>query len=142
MSDRTMVVRPDNVYFKEAMMAIGTVKWFNPTKGYGFIQPQDGSRDVFVHISAVERAVGHVVLSTKVQYYLERAEHCERMAALTSNREVRANFAELAQQWRDLARQDQNLGNPPHNQTDPLPLAINPTDAVAVGNRCSRTGVA
>src|SRR5262245_6707306 len=42
--------------------------------------------------------VGHVVLSTKVQYYLERAEHCERMAALTSNREVRANFAELAQQ--------------------------------------------
>ena len=37
-------------------MATGTVKWFNPTKGYGFIQPQDGSRDVFVHISAVERA--------------------------------------------------------------------------------------
>ena len=52
-----MVVRPDNVRaFKEAMMATGTVKWFNPTKGYGFIQPQDGSRDVFVHISAVERA--------------------------------------------------------------------------------------
>ena len=37
-------------------MATGTVKWFNPTKGYGFIQPQDCSRDVFVHISAVERA--------------------------------------------------------------------------------------
>ena len=37
-------------------MATGTVKWFNPTKGYGFIQPQDGSKDVFVHISAVERA--------------------------------------------------------------------------------------
>ena len=37
-------------------MASGTVKWFNPTKGYGFIQPQDGSKDVFVHISAVERA--------------------------------------------------------------------------------------
>jgi len=37
-------------------MATGTVKWFNPTKGYGFIQSQDGSRDVFVHISAVEHA--------------------------------------------------------------------------------------
>ncbi|WP_137178257.1 cold-shock protein [Roseomonas sp. AR75] len=37
-------------------MAIGTVKWFNATKGYGFIQPDDGSKDVFVHISEVQRA--------------------------------------------------------------------------------------
>ncbi len=37
-------------------MPNGTVKWFNATKGYGFIQPSDGSSDVFVHISAVERA--------------------------------------------------------------------------------------
>ena len=37
-------------------MAIGTVKWFNATKGYGFIQPETGGKDVFVHISAVERA--------------------------------------------------------------------------------------
>ena len=37
-------------------MATGTVKWFNPTKGYGFIQPSGGGRDVFVHISAVEQA--------------------------------------------------------------------------------------
>jgi len=41
---------------KEAKMATGTVKWFNAAKGYGFIKPQDGGRDVFVHISAVERA--------------------------------------------------------------------------------------
>ena len=37
-------------------MANGTVKWFNPTKGFGFIEPGDGSKDIFVHISAVERA--------------------------------------------------------------------------------------
>jgi CspA family cold shock protein len=37
-------------------MSVGTVKWFNAQKGYGFIQPEDGSKDVFVHISAVEQA--------------------------------------------------------------------------------------
>ena len=37
-------------------MPVGTVKWFNATKGYGFIQPDDGSKDVFVHISEVQRA--------------------------------------------------------------------------------------
>jgi CspA family cold shock protein len=38
------------------MATKGTVKWFNPTKGYGFIEPEDGSKDAFVHISAVERS--------------------------------------------------------------------------------------
>ena len=37
-------------------MATGTVKWFNPTKGYGFIEPEDGSKDAFVHVSAVQKA--------------------------------------------------------------------------------------
>jgi cold shock protein len=41
---------------REAIMATGTVKWFNPTKGFGFIVPSDGSKDVFVHIRAVQRA--------------------------------------------------------------------------------------
>jgi CspA family cold shock protein len=41
---------------KALMMSTGTVKWFNTQKGYGFIQPDDGSKDVFVHANAVERA--------------------------------------------------------------------------------------
>jgi CspA family cold shock protein len=54
-------------------MANGTVKWFNTTKGYGFIQPENGSNDVFVHISAVERAgLTGLADNQKVTYDLER----------------------------------------------------------------------
>jgi CspA family cold shock protein len=52
-------VKRDRVFFylaQETSVAKGTVKWFNPTKGYGFIKPSVGDKDVFVHISAVERA--------------------------------------------------------------------------------------
>jgi cold shock protein len=53
----------------EAMMATGTVKWFNSQKGYGFIQPDSGGKDVFVHISAVERAgLGSLNEGQKVKY--------------------------------------------------------------------------
>ena len=56
-------------------MQKGTVKWFNPTKGYGFIRPSMGERDVFVHISAVERA-GLTGLNEgqKVSFDLERGD--------------------------------------------------------------------
>lgn len=54
-------------------MPIGTVKWFNSTKGFGFIQPQDGGPDVFVHISAVERAgLGNLAEGQKVSYDVQR----------------------------------------------------------------------
>jgi len=57
---------------QENEMATGTVKWFNPTKGYGFIQPEDGGQDVFVHISAVERAgLAGLDENQKVSYELE-----------------------------------------------------------------------
>ncbi len=50
-------------------MAVGTVKFFNTTKGFGFIQPSDGSKDVFVHISAVERAgLGTLREGEKINY--------------------------------------------------------------------------
>jgi CspA family cold shock protein len=50
-------------------MATGTVKWFNSTKGFGFIQPEDGTADVFVHISAVERAgIGNLQEGQKLSF--------------------------------------------------------------------------
>ena len=54
-------------------MSTGTVKFFNPTKGFGFIRPDDGSKDVFVHISAVERSgLGSISESQKLSYDVEQ----------------------------------------------------------------------
>jgi CspA family cold shock protein len=53
-------------------MATGTVKWFNATKGFGFIQPEDGSKDVFLHVSAVESAgLQSPADGQKIEYELE-----------------------------------------------------------------------
>jgi CspA family cold shock protein len=62
------------------LVAIGTVKWFNATKGFGFIQPDSGGKDVFVHISAVERAgLSTLNEGTKVSY--EEQENRGKMSS-------------------------------------------------------------
>jgi cold shock protein len=63
-------------------MSTGTVKWFNGTKGYGFIQPDEGGPDVFVHISAVERAgLRSLNEGQKVTFELERDKRSGKMSA-------------------------------------------------------------
>lgn len=63
-------------------MATGTVKWFNATKGFGFIQPDDGGTDVFVHVSAVERAgMRSMNEGQKIGYELVRDKKSGKMAA-------------------------------------------------------------
>lgn len=63
-------------------MATGTVKWFNGQKGYGFIQPDNGGNDVFVHISAVERAgLGSLQEGQKLSFELEQDRRSGKMSA-------------------------------------------------------------
>ena len=63
-------------------MATGIVKWFNSTKGFGFIQPDNGGPDAFVHISAVERAgLGELVEGQTLSYDLERDRKSGKMSA-------------------------------------------------------------
>ena len=63
-------------------MATGIVKWFNATKGFGFIRPDDGGADVFVHISAVERSsLGSINEGQKLSYELERDQRSGKMSA-------------------------------------------------------------
>lgn len=67
---------------KGFFMTTGTVKWFNATKGFGFIQPDDGSADVFVHISAVERAgMRDIVEGQKLGYEMVRDNKSGKMSA-------------------------------------------------------------
>lgn len=63
-------------------MATGTVKWFNTAKGYGFIQPSDGGRDVFVHASAVERSdLGSLSEGQVIAYEIERDQRSGKESA-------------------------------------------------------------
>ena len=72
----------ENSHLKDITMTTGIVKWFNPTKGFGFIQPDDGSPDVFVHISAVERSsLGSLQEGQKLSYELERDQRSGKMSA-------------------------------------------------------------
>lgn len=64
-------------------MTTGIVKWFNPTKGFGFIQPDEGGTDVFVHISAVERSnLGSLEEGQKLAYELELDSRSGKMTAV------------------------------------------------------------
>ena len=67
---------------KGFVMTTGTVKWFNSTKGFGFIQPDNGGADAFVHISAVERAgMREIVEGQKLDFELERDSKSGKMSA-------------------------------------------------------------
>jgi CspA family cold shock protein len=86
---------------RDITMPIGKVKWFNPQKGYGFIQPEDGSKDVFVHISAVERAgMGSLNEGQRVSFEVERGTGSTSAVNLridddveaTTTRTIDANF--------------------------------------------------
>jgi len=70
------MLRAATPILEDIMSTIGTVKFFNSTKGFGFIQPEDGSKDVFVHISAVEAAgLGTLSENQKISFDLEKGNN-------------------------------------------------------------------
>ena len=79
---RGLLRAPNNNAVKGFVMSVGTVKWFNSTKGFGFIQPDDGGQDVFVHISAVERAgMRDLREGQKISYELTQDKRSGKMSA-------------------------------------------------------------
>jgi CspA family cold shock protein len=71
-----------NSHSQERKMSVGTVKWFNTTKGYGFIEPEDQSADVFVHITAVQAAgLTDLQEGQKVSFELETGKNGKTSAA-------------------------------------------------------------
>lgn len=71
-----------SIAMKGFFMTTGTVKWFNNSKGFGFIQPENGGADAFVHISAVDRAgMRELVEGQKVSYELERDNRTGKTSA-------------------------------------------------------------
>ena len=88
-------------------MATGTVKWFNATKGFGFIQPDDGGNDVFVHISAVERAgMGSLNEGQKLSFESKP----DSMRGKTSAENLRAELTEVDVGFPRMYRDLQDLG--------------------------------
>ena len=86
-------------------MTTGTVKWFNPAKGFGFIEPEDGSTDAFVHISAVERAgMGTLSEGQKISYDLQPGQNGKSSAE---------NLKEVSDDAGDDASDDDLLQDPP-----------------------------
>ena len=89
-------------------MATGTVKWFNPTKGYGFIEPEDGGQDAFVHISAVERAGLHSLSEgQKISYDLVPGQNGKSAAENLKEASGDNATAEAGDDTEDAANEDE-----------------------------------
>ena len=93
-------------------MTTGTVKWFNPTKGYGFIEPEDGGQDAFVHISAVERAgLSSLSEGQKVSYELQPGQNGKFAAENLKEASGDDAVGEVGDAAEDAANDDEDAAN-------------------------------